>query len=684
MKKLKVIMQNRNDDCGICCTIMILRYYGHYIKQSEVEQNELFKDTDGINNMLDIKRCVQYYGLIVKAFKVKDNDMFNTLKEPAILFWDYNHFVVFEKKRKGKYYIIDPNKGRECISSEEFEKHFTGMTLIFEKGKEFHKKRMNVIKEIHAIRRSRIWNVKIPIKYVAGLMISQLLIYLIPLLIRSLISGYSVNNEVSLRYGLSLLITIVLYVICSIFTSNWYVSYIKKLKQESNHKIVEKVLQTPYSRLRKLQAGDILSRIGNNNAICEIITSEIPKAIISILFSIIATIYLLRINSLFTCILLIICLLISLSNFLLISKTTEYIQVEVSHFAGQHSALLEGMSSLYFIKANNIAERFINKWKRNYNTYLECFGTRQKIVSYFSVLQNFTSIVSQLLFLTMSFVLAILYPAKLADISLFLTMSTLIYTPITQISFSVVGIMQEVPNFNRIIDLIKDSQKREKKESFTFNKELSVKNVSFRYPGTLDNTLHDISLNIKRGESVAILGESGAGKTTFINLLLGIESDFMGSIDYDGKNVKDLDMNDSICCITQDNVLYNGNLVEYLALFIDDYDDDKVMYGIEKLRLENLFKEHLVNGVFKIDGNGTNLSGGQRQRLALLRMFLKRYDMLILDEPTSHLDEVTAQIVIEEICARDATKIIITHDTRLLDKADSIYEMKEHKLLKIK
>ena len=101
MKKLKVIMQNKKDDCGMCCTVMILRYYGYYIKQSDIEQNEIFRGTDGINNMLDIKRCTKYYGLEPKAFKVKDNAMFNDLKEPAVLFWNFNHFVVFEKKWKG-------------------------------------------------------------------------------------------------------------------------------------------------------------------------------------------------------------------------------------------------------------------------------------------------------------------------------------------------------------------------------------------------------------------------------------------------------------------------------------------------------------------------------------------------------------------------------------------------------
>ena len=106
MGRLKLMMQSKTDDCGVTCVRMILHYYGYSIKQSEIENNDIFNGSDGISSMLDIKRCVEYYGLIAKPYKIRNNCVFDELKEPTILYWDFNHFVVFEKKVKNFYYIL--------------------------------------------------------------------------------------------------------------------------------------------------------------------------------------------------------------------------------------------------------------------------------------------------------------------------------------------------------------------------------------------------------------------------------------------------------------------------------------------------------------------------------------------------------------------------------------------------
>lgn len=684
MKKLKVVLQNKKDDCGICCAMMILRYYGYYIKEYEINSNAEILNKDGMSSMLDIKKCVEYYGLKAGGIKVKDNRFFDELKQPALLHWNFNHFVVFERKKGDKYYICNPDVGRECLSSEEFNKHFKGMAMLFEAGENFKKRRKHLREEIKRVYDSGIWNVPFPKEYAAGLFLTQLLVYFIPILLSRFISSFTNTKGVNVKIGVEIIALIVAYFICSVFTANSNVKYMAEMKKKSMLSIFSGIIDTSYSRLRKRQSGDILSRLDNNGSICSILTTSIPKTVITVVFAIIATIYLMSKNVLFTFILLVVCILISLTNFLLLNKVNEYIRVELKNFSYQQSKLLEGMSSLYFIKANYIGKRFMKQWSGSFEQYMDSFQKRNRIVSYFSILQNFTSIVSQFIFLTMGFVLTLLFPQYIGDVAIFVTMATLIYSPITQLAYTIVTINQEVPNIDRILDLVNDKREQDGTQKFSLTKEISVSDLTFRYPNASANTLEDINLKINANETIAILGESGAGKTTFINILLGIEENYSGTVTYDGVNINNIHMNDDICYISQDNVLYDGSLVEYLQLFIDDYDEEKVNAGLKRLLLEDLFKENYVSGLFKIYENGANLSGGQKQRLALLRLFLKDYNMLILDEPTSHLDESTAQIVIDEIISRKATKIIITHDTRLLDRVDRIYKISGHKLVEVK
>lgn len=684
MKKVKVILQNKKDDCGICCAMMILRYYGYYIKEYEISSNEVFHAVDGMSSMLDIKKCVEYYGLKAGGVKIKDNRFFDELTKPALLHWDFNHFVVFERKKGDKYYICNPDVGRECLTSEEFNKHFQGMAMIFEVGENFKKRRKHLKEEIKRVYDSGIWNVPFPKEYAIGLLLSQLLVYFMPLLLSRFISSFTNSQKVNVKVGIEIIAVIVAYFICSIFTANANVKYMAVMKKKSMQRIFGGIIDTSYSRLRKRQSGDMLSRLDNNGSICQILTTSIPKTVITVIFAVIATVYLISKNVLFTFILLAVCILISMTNFLLLNKVNEYIRVELKNFSRQQSKLFEGMSSLYFIKANYIGKRFMKHWLGSFDQYIDSFEKRNKIVSYFSILQNFTNIISQFIFITMGFVLTLLFPEYIGDVAIFVTMATLIYSPITQLAYTIVTINQEIPNIDRILDLVNDKREQDGTQKFSLSQEIRVSNLSFRYPNTSANTLENVNLSINANETIAILGESGAGKTTLINILLGIEENYSGTVTYDGTNINDIHMNDDICYISQDNVLYDGNLVEYLQLFIDDYNEEKVNLGLKQLLLEDLFKGSFVSGLFQIFENGANLSGGQKQRLALLRLFLKDYNMLILDEPTSHLDGQTAQIVIDEIINRNATKIIITHDTRLLDKVDRIFKISEHKLVEVK
>ncbi|MGL5033657.1 MAG: ABC transporter ATP-binding protein, partial [Microcystaceae cyanobacterium] len=214
----------------------------------------------------------------------------------------------------------------------------------------------------------------------------------------------------------------------------------------------------------------------------------------------------------------------------------------------------------------------------------------------------------------------------------------------------------------------------------TFNSELKLENVTFTFPNSSEPVLKNLNLRIKKGMTTAIVGSSGSGKSTTVDLILRFYDPDRGSIKIDGGDVKEFQLHSwrkAIAIVSQDTFLFNTSIRENIAYGRPDATDAEIGTAIRKAYLED-FIQTLPNGLDTVVGNrGTRLSGGQRQRIAIARALLCDPDILILDEATSALDSKSEQIVqkaIEEISG-DRTVIMIAHRLSTIQKADKIVVM---------
>ena len=213
---------------------------------------------------------------------------------------------------------------------------------------------------------------------------------------------------------------------------------------------------------------------------------------------------------------------------------------------------------------------------------------------------------------------------------------------------------------------------------------LELVNVSFSYGGK--NVFKNVSLSISKGSSIGIIGETGSGKTTLINLILGLITLTSGSIILNKRITKDnLNPLEGISgYIPQHIFLVDDTIKKNIALGLsdDEIDSDKVIDAIKLARLFD-FVDSLPNGLdTHIGENGNRLSGGQRQRLSLARAFYFNRQLLIMDEATSALDSLTEQEITSEIKALKGkvTTIIVAHRYTTLKECDHIYEIKDGEL----
>lgn len=215
---------------------------------------------------------------------------------------------------------------------------------------------------------------------------------------------------------------------------------------------------------------------------------------------------------------------------------------------------------------------------------------------------------------------------------------------------------------------------------------IEIKNLNFNYSGIIDGALEDINIEIKKGETLGIIGTIGSGKTTLMNLLAKLYSVPDGSILIDGKDINEIPigtLRNNICYITQDNFLFSSTLKDNISLFKEEYDEDEIKESTKKAIVYDDIKK-MPKGINTVIGErGGDLSGGQKQRVAISRAFLKDSNILIFDDTFSALDNRTSEKLIKNIkeLSDEKTCIIISNKVSDVKYSDKIIVLDNGKIV---
>ena len=215
---------------------------------------------------------------------------------------------------------------------------------------------------------------------------------------------------------------------------------------------------------------------------------------------------------------------------------------------------------------------------------------------------------------------------------------------------------------------------------------ISIKNLTFNYPGNLDCILDNISFEVKEGETLGIIGTIGSGKTTLMNLLLRLYPVQDGKIFINNKDINQIDLatlRNSISYITQDNFLFSTTIKDNISLFRENFNDSEIEDSTEKSMISGEI-EKMKNGIYTIIGErGIDLSGGQKQRVVISRAFLNKSNIVIFDDTFSALDNKTEKLLLENIkeLVKNKTCIIISNRISDIKDANNIIVLDNGKII---
>ncbi len=367
-----------------------------------------------------------------------------------------------------------------------------------------------------------------------------------------------------------------------------------------------------------------------------------------------------------------------------IRKITYEIQNEIAKFS---NVLTESIRGIRQVKAYNREEY---EKKRAFNTvdYIKKYFIRSAFISNrLSPLMEFIGSLAVAVSIYIGGVFVLNESMTTGQFMSFLVSLLLAYQPVKALGNLNISVQEGLAGAERIFLLLDTSKEKseihDESKNINLNGSIEFNNVNFSYEK--QNVLNNINLKIESGKKTAFVGLSGSGKSTLINLLLRFYDNYTGNIKIDNHDIKSLslfDLRENISLITQETLLFNESILDNIRYGNMSCDDNKIE-EIANLSGVSKFADKLPNKLKTIVGeSGIKLSGGQRQRIAIARALIKNAPILVMDEATSSLDNLTEKEIqnsLDELM-QDKTTIIIAHRLSTIKNADIIFTIENGKV----
>lgn len=702
-RRLPLIMQSEAAECGLACIAMIAGFHGFEIDLLSLRQRFSFSLRGAtLKNLVDVSVELN---MSARPIKIELEDLCH-VRLPCILHWDLNHFVVLRKVNVTtngalkSICIHDPARGDLTVRAAEVSNSFTGVALELSPHKGFVRAVMKQKIKIGELVRSAIGLRSAMIQIFLLAIALEIFAMISPLFMQIVVDEPIASSDKEMlsifAFGFALLMLIQTAI--SAFRS-WVVLYISThLNLQWVANVFAHLLHLPLSFFEKRHLGDVVSRFNSIHSIQDTLSTKFIEVVLDGILGISALVVLSMYSGLLTMIVLGgigIYLLLRWGMYLAVRMASEE---QLSSKAREQSLFLESIRGIQAIKLFNHEDDRHARWMNAVCATINRNIVSQKLTLFFST--------STKLLMGIENIVVVWLGANLvidSQFSIGMLYAFLAYKGIfTGRAYALIDKFQEIKMLSlqgeRLADIVLTKREdaplsnEEKSDTAASNHSsvvpmeftIELRNISFRYSDVDPWVIRDLNLMIHSGQSIAIVGHSGCGKTTLLKLLIGMLVPTQGEIYIGGiplnrfgtRNYREI-----IGVVMQDDQLFAGTVADNISFFSQNADLAFIQQCAEQASISADLHAMPMGYQSLIGDMGTSLSGGQKQRLLLARALYKKPRILILDEATSHLDSENENKVNSSINALSLTRVIVAHRSETIASAERVVELRSGQIV---
>lgn len=502
----------------------------------------------------------------------------------------------------------------------------------------------------------------------------------------------SITNNLSFNYTYIIkVLSIVLF--CHLFDagSTYFKSYLssrlgQKIGYDYRNKIINKLNKIKLMKLYTMKKGDIISKITNDiERLTDNLTEVIPEVIynVALILSVIIMMFVLDSTLALLTIIVIPFTYILLS--VIVKKTQKYFELNQKAIGNVNSFVEETITNNDVIKSFN-QENYFNKKFDKESSLLANYGYKSSFYSSLAVPFNKAlGNINYIIIVCLGAYKVITGKMRLGAIQSFIQYLKDFNRPMNVIAQVISNLQMAIASLDRVNEILDlEEENNGKINKFTFNNTIEFKNINFSYVKDKP-VLKDFNLVIKKGQKIAIVGKTGAGKTTIVNLLMNFYDNYSGEILIDGVNIKDLDKSsyrEIVSMVLQDTWLFEGTIKNNIV-FDDRISDESLNKILNKSKIL-----HMINGLpkgldFEINEETNNISAGEKQLLTIARALVADPQILILDEATSNVDTRLEYLINKSMntLMENRTSLVIAHRLSTIVNSDRIIVIRHGSIL---
>jgi ATP-binding cassette subfamily B protein RaxB len=677
-----MIHQAEVAECGLACLAMVGQTFGHDLDMPSLRMRfgSSLKGTT-LGQIIGVAKAL---GMAGRPLKVELSSL-RKVKLPAVLHWDLNHFVVLKSITAKHAVVHDPAYGVRRISIEELSTHFTGIVLELSKATDFA--------PVHARRELSVRSLAGTVRGV-GTALFQMGIVALALEALNLLGPFYMqwimdhvllgsDRELLTLLGIGFL-TVAVFQTALAALRSWIVTWLgATINVQWASNVASHLLRLPLWWFERRHVGDVVSRLGAVQNIQRTLTTQFVGSILDGAMSV-ATLVVLGLYSV-PLMLLVLGMFaayaaVRTAFFSPLRRATE---AQIVAGARQQSEILESIRAMMPIKLAVQEDARASRYANATVHYTNRDVAAQRLTIVLSGVSQFIFSVGRvvLLWLAATRVLdgemsAGMLVAFVAYADQFATRSAALMDKC--IEFRMLGLQAE-----RLSDIT--GSEIEPAPATAWDGPLTeasveLRNVSFRYSDAEPWILKNVTLCVEAGEAVAIVGPSGAGKTTLAKIVAGLLKPVEGEVIFAGVPIEHLGMarlRRQMATVMQEDCLVAGSIAENIVFGATGLDAERLVSASQAAAIHQDIARMPMGYQSPVGDMGSSLSGGQKQRVILARALYRQPRLLLLDEATSHLDVACERTVNASLAALRTTRIVIAHRPETIAMADRVIDLGE-------